>query len=150
VSAQTLPQQACPAAQHPPLQAESPVPQVRQSVLAALQPLGQLTVLATQAPAELQPAAFVLTLLVHDCAAPQAKSTGRFEQVPVELEQTAHTPQGEPVFFQAPLASQVCGCAPLQVFAPGLHTPVHRPLLHTFAQAEAVFCQAPAAEQVCG
>jgi hypothetical protein len=77
---------------------------------------------------------------------------GALPQVPVAVEQTEHVPQAEPVFCQAPLGSQVWGWAPLQDFAPGLHTPEHWPLpaLHTFGHTLPVFCQTPFESQVCG
>ena len=51
-------------------------------------------------------------------------------QVPLAGAQTyGHAP---PFDCQVPVGSQSCGCSPLQVFEPGVHTPVQVPL--EFAQ----------------
>jgi hypothetical protein len=69
-------------------------------------------------------------------------------QVPVTIAHVVQAPHAEPAFCQAPLESHSCGWAPLQVFAPGIQTPVQLPPLQTFAQAEPVSFQVPVASQI--
>ena len=45
-------------------------------------------------------------------------------QLPVVAEQTLQVPQADPLLCQAPVELHTCGCSPLQVFAPGVQTPV--------------------------
>ena len=73
-------------------------------------------------------------------------------QVAVAAEQAVHAPHAEPAFCQVPFASHVCGCVPLQAFAPGVQLPVQLPLaaVQTYGQAVPLLCQVPAASQVCG
>jgi hypothetical protein len=56
------------------------------------------------------------------------------------------------VFFQVPVASQVCGCSPLHVMAFGVQTPVQAPVLaeQTYWQGVPLLCQVPVASQSCG
>ena len=80
----------------------------------------------------------------------QVLVAGTHVPVQVPIEQT--NGHGEPVFWNTPAALQVCGCRPVQVFAPGTHTPVHAPIdgVQTNGQAAPVFWNTPAALQVCG
>jgi len=73
-------------------------------------------------------------------------------QVAVAAEQAMHVPHAAPAFCHVPFASHVCGCEPLQVFAPGVQLPVQVPLaaVHTYWHAAPVLCQVPVASQVCG
>ncbi len=54
-------------------------------------------------------------------------------QVAVVAAQVIHVPHAAPAFCHVPLLSHVCGCDPLQVFAPGAQLPVQAPLaaVHT-------------------
>jgi hypothetical protein len=54
---------------------------------------------------------------------------------------------GEPNW---PFEPQVKMLLPEHWVAPGVHDPVHEPLLQTFAQAGPLFCQTPALVHVCG
>jgi hypothetical protein len=71
-------------------------------------------------------------------------------QVPVAITHIVHAPQTVPLFCQVPVASHICGCAPLQVTSPGLQMPVQVPVLQTFGHAVPVFCHVPVASHVCG
>jgi hypothetical protein len=93
------------------------------------------------------------------CAAPPVQSvlaqqlgSGLWTQDPLAIAHIMQPPHAAPAFCQAPLASHICGCDPLQVFAPGEQTPMQVPLsvLQTNWQAVPLFCQAPLASQVCG
>jgi len=55
-----------------------------------------------------------------------------------------------PLFCQAPLASQVCGCWPLHWVCPSAHDPWQAPFTHVWFAHAAAFCQLPAALHVCG
>jgi len=70
-------------------------------------------------------------------------------QAPVAELQALHAPHAVPVSCQAPLALQSWGWLPLQVFAPGVHTPPQVPLLvlHTFAQGVPLFWNVPVESQ---
>jgi hypothetical protein len=71
-------------------------------------------------------------------------------QLPLFVAHIVQPPHAEPAFCQAPLASHICGCDPLQVFAPGMQMPVHAPLAQTYGQAVPLLCQAPFASHSCG
>jgi len=51
------------------------------------------------------------------------------EQLPLDAVQTKA--QALPLFCQAPVASQVCGCRAVHVFAPGAHVPAQTPAEQT-------------------
>ena len=73
-------------------------------------------------------------------------------QAPVAIEQLLQVPQAAPLFCQAPLASHCWGWLLLQVFPPGVQTPVQVPLAaaQTYGHGTPLFCQVPVASQVCG
>ena len=89
---------------------------------------------------------------VHALPSLQVAPFATGTHVPLAITQLLHAPQAAPEFCQAPFASHVCGCDPLQPFAPGMQLPVQVPLAatHTNWQAAAVFCHVPVASHVCG
>lgn len=113
---------------------------------------------ATQLPATLQVGALQVTglaptqvppwqdeVMVHLLPSSHEVPLVAGMQVPLAILQAEHPVHAPPLFCQAPLESQVCGCAPLQVFAPGIHEPVQVPLvlLQTFLHVDPLFCQVP-------
>jgi hypothetical protein len=89
---------------------------------------------------------------VHMLLSLQGVPFGAGAHAPVAIEQAEQPPQAAPTFCHAPLASQVWGWEPLQVFAPGMHDPVQTPLaaLQMLGQGAPAFCQTPLASQVWG
>ncbi len=119
--------QALPSLQAVPLAAlvaDEQVPVDGLHVPATLQvPAVQVTGLEpTQAPP------WQVSVCVQALPSLQAVPLVTATHVAVEAEQVVQDPHAEPVFCQVPVASQVCGCAPLQVFAPGVQLPVQVPL----------------------
>ena len=127
---------------------------VEQIPVDVLQVPATLQVVAVQTtgfdPVQVPP--WQVSVCVHMLPSLQVVPFATGTQVAVVAAQVMHVPHGEPEFCQVPLASQVCGCAPLQVLAPGVQLPVQAPLaaVHTYGQAVPVFCHAPLASQVCG
>ncbi len=82
--------------------------------------------------------------LLH-CVCPCAQTPWHAPETHVSLS----LEHAAPLFCQAPLVPQVCGCCALHCAPPGVQVPVHTPLTHAwFTHATAVF-QLPPLLQVC-